>query len=389
MTKNVLVLGADGFCGWPTVLHLAACGYNVAGLDNMSRRRIDEKQGWNSLTPIADPFTRTERARQYWKFIGFKNVDLDDIGVFDDIAGTIDRYEIDAVVHFAEQRSAPYSMRDANIAQFTVENNITVTHNVLQGIKISKRRPHLVHLGTMGVYGYGRLGVPTTPEGYIEARFSNTDDITEILHPMYPGSVYHMTKCMDQIMFQFYAQNDGLRITDLHQGIVWGTQTSETMVHPELINRFDYDGDFGTVLNRFLVQAALDVPFTIYGSGKQTRAFIHISDTVECVRMAIDSPPNTGDRVKIVNQVAETASVYDVAERVADAIERPMSIINHMENPRKEAAENSLAVDNTTFRSLGWQPIVMNGETLQKEYQVAHNFRHNANKSIIMPEVKW
>lgn len=389
MTKNVMVLGCDGFCGWPTMLHLAAQGYTTHGIDSFVRRQIDRDYNWNSLTPIASPDMRKACALDTFPHMAtLAHANLDQVGMCESLAERIDQQEISAIVHLAEQRSAPYSMRRAG-SIFTVRNNIGVTHNVLEAIRLSKRKPHLVHLGTMGVYGYGRLGKITTPEGYIEATFGEELEITtEILHPMYPGSVYHMTKCMDHTMFQFYAQNWGLRITDLHQGIVWGTQTDETKHARRLINRFDYDGDFGTVLNRFLVQAACDVPLTVYGTGGQTRAFIHISDTVKCIRLAIDNPPLAGDKPAIYNQVAETASVRDVANAVLTVAGRS-KLMEFMANPRKEAAENDLVVANTNFRSLGWKPKMLNEESLAQEYSLAVGHALRANRERIMPEVKW
>src|ERR1019366_3253402 len=228
-----------------------------------------------------------------------------------DLAQEFDRFEAllreirpDALVHFAEQRAAPYSMRSTAAKRYTVDNNVRATHNVLAAIVASGLDIALVHLGTMGVYGYGWSGSAPIPEGYLTVKVPTPDaDIDrEILHPANPGSVYHMTKTLDQLLFAFYASNDQLRITDLHQGIVWGTQTDQTSRDERLINRFDYDGDYGTVLNRFLMQAAIRHPLTVHGTGGQTRAFINIRDTVRCIELALANPPEAGTRVRVLNQ---------------------------------------------------------------------------------------
>ena len=210
-------------------------------------------------------------------------------------------------MHFAEQRAAPYSMKSSWHKRYTVNNNVNATHNLLAALVEAELDTHVVHLGTMGVYGYGTAGVKI-PEGYLRVRI-DTDEGTEveqeILYPVNPGSVYHMTKTQDQLLFAFYNKNDGTRVTDLHQGIVWGTQTAETRLDERLINRFDYDGDYGTVLNRFLMQAAVGYPLTVHGTGGQTRAFIHIQDTVRCIQLAIENPPERGERVRVFNQMTE------------------------------------------------------------------------------------
>src|ERR687885_600625 len=227
----------------------------------------------------------------------------------------LDALRPDAVVHFAEQRAAPYSMKSAAHKRYTVTNNINATNNLLVAIIESGVDAHVVHLGTMGVYGYGAAGV-TVPEGYLNVRMDGDDGSEveqEILFPPDPGSVYHMTKTQDQLLFAYYNKNDGVRVTDLHQGIVWGTQTAETARDERLINRFDYDGDYGTVLNRFLMEAAVGHPLTVHGTGGQTRAFIHIRDSVRCIELAATHPPAPGDRVRILNQMTETHRVRDLA----------------------------------------------------------------------------
>ncbi|MHB8827897.1 MAG: NAD-dependent epimerase/dehydratase family protein, partial [Acidimicrobiales bacterium] len=293
---KVLVLGGDGFCGWPTSLHLADVGHDVTIIDNLSRRAIDLELEVDSLTPIR-PIG--ERIR-VWKElsgqeIGFVNLNL--ATEYDRFENLLRDLRPDAIVHFGEQRSAPYSMRSNAAKRYTVDNNVRGTHNVLAAIVASGLDIALVHLGTMGVYGYGWSGSAPIPEGYLTVKVPTPDgDIErEILHPANPGSVYHLTKTLDQLLFTFYAANDQIRITDLHQGIVWGTQTPQTALDERLINRFDYDGDYGTVLNRFLMQAAIGHPLTVHGTGGQTRAFIHIRDTVRCIQIALENPPTRGE----------------------------------------------------------------------------------------------
>lgn len=336
--KKIVVLGGDGFCGWPTSLYLSEKGHDVIIVDNLSRRKIDVELGCDSLTPLA---SIEERCR-VWNTLAANPVRFKFLDIATDYAELVALFKEekpDTVVHFAEQRAAPYSMKDARRKRYTIDNNVSGSHNVLSAIVESEVDIHVVHLGTMGVYGYGTSG-GEIPEGYLDVILPGGRPST-ILHPAYPGSVYHLTKCLDALIFQFYNKNDGLRVTDLHQGIVWGTNTKETARDERLINRFDYDGDYGTVLNRFLMQAALNIPMTVYGTGGQTRAFIHISDTARCIEIAVNNPPKTGDKVEIFNQIAETLRVRDLAKLISDKTGCP---VRNLENPRKEDAENELDV---------------------------------------------
>ena len=246
----------------------------------------------------------------------------------------------------------------------------------------------LVHLGTMGVYGYGWSGSAPIPEGYLTVKVPTPDGELEreILHPANPGSVYHLTKTLDQLMFAFYAKNDGVRITDLHQGIVWGTQTEQTIRDVRLINRFDYDGDYGTVLNRFLMQAAIGHPLTVHGTGGQTRAFIHIRDTVRCIELAIANPPENGSRVLVRNQITETHRVLDLAKMIGDVTGTEIA---YLPNPRREAEENDLAVRNDQFLALGLQPTTLSQGLLDECTEVAHRYRHRADPAKIVSRSVW
>jgi UDP-sulfoquinovose synthase len=259
-----LILGGDGFCGWPTALHLSACGHDVAIVDNFARRAADVELGAESLTPIQPMAVRLDAWREIaGRDLGFYELDV--AKDYDALVEVLEDYEPDAVVHFAEQRAAPYSMKSSRHKRYTVDNNVNATHNLLAALVETELDAHVVHLGTMGVYGYGAAGVKI-PEGYLTVRMEADDGgevEKEILFPASPGSVYHTTKTLDQLLFAFYNKNDEIRVTDLHQGIVWGTQTAETRLDERLINRFDYDGDYGTVLNRFLMQGAVGYPLTV------------------------------------------------------------------------------------------------------------------------------
>ncbi|KIL43498.1 NAD-dependent dehydratase [Jeotgalibacillus alimentarius] len=385
--KKVLVLGGDGFCGWPTSLHLSKRGYEVIIIDNLSRRNIDNELEVESLTPIRPMGERIKAWKEMTgKTIRHLNIDL--ATDYDRLYQTICDEKPHAMIHFAEQRSAPYSMKSPRHKRYTVNNNMNATHNILCAIADSGLDIHLIHLGTMGVYGYGTAGVKI-PEGYldVEVKTEQGERVEQkILYPTNPGSVYHMTKSQDQLLFQYYNKNDQLRITDLHQGIVWGTNTEETSLDERLINRFDYDGDYGTVLNRFLMQAALDYPITVHGTGGQTRAFIHIQDTVRCIQLAIEHPPAEGDLVMIFNQMTETHRVEDLAKMVK---ELTGGEIAYVPNPRKESAENELHVKNDLFLSKGLNPITLNKGLLEEVTDVARRYANRADLSKIPARSVW
>ena len=384
---KIIVLGGDGFCGWPTVLHLSKLGHEVLVVDNLSRRKIDLELECQSLTPIMPMGTRLKA----WKELTGKDIEFHNIDIaknYSQLLNLLKEFKPMAIVHFAEQRAAPYSMKGSYGKRYTVDNNLNATNNLLAAIVESSLDIHVVHLGTMGVYGYGTAGLKI-PEGYLNIKIEkDNNEIVEqeILYPANPGSIYHMTKTQDALMFAFYNKNDGVKITDLHQGIVWGTQTNETKLDERLINRFDYDGDYGTALNRFLMQAAIDFPLTVHGSGGQTRAFININDTVKCIEIALMNPPKNNEKVKIFNQMTETHTVNDLAKLISEmtGVE-----INYIKNPRNEADKNELHVENKCFLNLGLIPTTLESGLLEEVKNIAKKYSSACDLSKINCTSYW
>lgn len=387
MSKNILIVGGDGFCGWPLSLRLSNKGHNVVIVDNLSRRKIDLELGTDSLTKISSIQDRIKT----WEDLTNKKIKFELVDIskeYEKLVNIIRDNNIETIVHLAEQRAAPYSMKSRKTSRYTVDNNLSGTHNVLSAIVEVDKDIHLVHIGTMGVYGYGAVEDSIIPEGYVNVKMDdgkgNFKD-QKILHPSYPGSIYHMTKTQDALFFQFYAKNWGLKITDLHQGIIWGLYTNETSLHPKLINRFDYDSDYGTVLNRFIMQSACDIPLTIYGSGGQTRAFIHIENSMDCIEIAINNPKE--GPVTIFNQMTETHNLNHLAHLIKDQFANTK--INYLDNPRKELRSNDLRVTNKKFLDMGLEPIKLNSEKLVEIHDYIKENKTDVRKETILPSSFW
>ena len=387
---KILVIGGDGFCGWPTSLHLSANGHSVTIIDNFSRRKIDKKLNTKSFTDIKS----LEERLQKWNSINnvpIHYIEIDVAKEYSRLKDFIESSKPDTIIHLGEQRSAPYSMKNDETRSYTVQNNLMGTHNILNIIVEVNPDIHFVHLGTMGVYGYGTVSDTIIPEGYVDVKMTDKNGIekpVKILHPSYPGSIYHMTKTQDALFFQFYAKNWGLKITDLHQGIIWGLHTEETKLHPDLINRLDQDSDYGTVLNRFLLQSVCDYPLTIYGTGKQTRAFIHIQNSVQCIKLAVENPPKKGENVKIFNQMTETIQLNTLANTIKELY--PNTTVQNIKNPRKELDENSLEVENKQFLDLGLEPIyVKNKHYLEEVYNAMKDYKDNFIDANMLPWSLW
>jgi UDP-sulfoquinovose synthase len=377
---RILVLGGDGYLGWPTALHLSESGHDVGVLDNFVRRRYDEELGVTSLVPIEPLSTRIEA----WREVSGRHVaayvgDLTDAGFTYD---TIREFAPDAVVHFAEQRAAPYSMIDREHAVYTQTNNIVGTLNLLYAIAEIDPDIHLIKLGTMGEYGTPNIDIE---EGWLTVSHNGRTD--RMLYPKRPGSFYHLSKVHDSHNIEFTCRVWGLRATDLNQGVVYGQQTEETARDDRLATRFDYDAVFGTVLNRFIVLAALGQPLTVYGDGGQTRGLIDIRDTAQCIRLAAENPPGRGE-FRVFNQMTESMSVLEIAKLVADLHPNEV-VVEHLENPRVEAEAHYYNVTHTGLRDLGLRPHLLSDTLLSSLYAIADRYQHRADLSALRPAVRW
>jgi UDP-sulfoquinovose synthase len=377
---NILVLGGDGYLGWPTALYLSRRGHRVGIVDNFARRGYDLEMGVDTLVPIA-PLQRRVRC---WQEISDNTIGLfvGDLTDPDFVSTTLASFEPDAVVHFAEQRSAPYSMIDRKHAVYTQVNNVAGTLNLLYAIAEQNRDIHLVKLGTMGEYGTPNIDIE---EGFIEITHRGRTDV--LPYPKQPGSFYHLSKVHDSANIMFACRIWGIRATDLNQGIVYGHETEETALHPDLATRFDYDGVFGTVLNRFCVQAVTGHPLTVYGSGGQTRGMLNILDTLACVELALEHPADRGE-FRVFNQFTESFSVLEMAELVAAEFSGT-AVIEHTPDPRVEKEEHYYRAAHTKLLDLGLVPHLLTSSVIQSILYVADKFKSHADAGAILPTVEW
>ena len=377
---RILVLGGDGYLGWPVALHLSGRGHDVGIVDNFARRQYDFEMGVDSLVPIK----HLQHRVRVWEEVSGLRISsyVGDLTDAPFVHRTIKEFAPDAVVHFAEQRSAPYSMIDQHHAVYTQVNNVVGTLNLLYAIADVDPSIHLVKLGTMGEYGTPNIDIE---EGFIEITHRGRTDV--LPYPKQPGSFYHLSKVHDSHNIMFACRIWGLRSTDLNQGIVYGQETPETVLHPDLATRFDYDGVFGTVLNRFCVQAVVGHPLTVYGKGGQTRGMLDIRDTLACVELACLNPPEPGE-YRVFNQFTESFSVLQLAEMVAEAYPGNAEI-DHLEDPRVEKQEHYYRAAHTKLLDLGLVPHLLSSRTLTSLLSVVERHRDRVDLRAIQPTVEW
>jgi UDP-sulfoquinovose synthase len=377
---RIMVLGGDGYLGWPTAMYLSSRGHDVAVLDNAVRRQYDEELGSGSLVPIESLRTRVKA----WREITGAELkcfhgDLTDAEFTYD---AIRSFRPDAVVHFAEQRAAPYSMIDRKHAVYTQTNNIVGTLNLMYAVGEVDRDIHIVKLGTMGEYGQPNIDIE---EGWLEVEHNGRTD--RVLYPKKPGSFYHLSKVHDSHNLEFGCRIWGLRVTDLNQGVVYGQQTEQTVLDPRLETRLDYDAVFGTVLNRFAIQAVLGLPLSVYGGGSQTRAFLDIRDTVRCIEIACDNPAEPGE-FRVFNQATEQFSLEELAKLVANSFPGGVEV-EHLENPRVEVENHYYNFVHTALESLGLEPHLLGDTLLTSMYGIIDRHKHRVDLDLLAPSVQW
>jgi UDP-sulfoquinovose synthase len=380
---KIAVLGGDGYCGWATALYLSKQGHSVAIIDNFIRRQWDHELSAQTLTPIRP---LSDRLR-VWQAVSGKMIEsfYGDICDYEFLASTILAFEPDAVVHFAEQRSAPYSMIDRGHAVFTQVNNVVGTLNLLFALREHRPDCHLVKLGTMGEYGTPNIDIE---EGYITIEHNGRKDVLPF--PKQPGSFYHLSKVHDSHNIMFACKIWGLRATDLNQGVVYGTVTEESAMDEALINRFDYDDVFGTVLNRFCIQAAIGQPLTVYGKGGQTRGFLDIRDTVRCIEIACENPAARGE-CRVYNQFTEQFSVRDLASMTVTAGKKlGLNVeVDHLQDPRVEAEEHYYNAKHSKLIDLGLKPHLLSDSLLDSLMNIAIKYKDRSDAALMLPQVNW
>lgn len=377
---RILVLGGDGYLGWPTALHLSAAGHEVGVSDNFVRRTYDHELGVSSLVPIAPLHERVATWRSLTRRdLAVYHGDLCDAPF---VHSMLRDFRPDAVVHFAEQRSAPYSMIDQKHAVYTQTNNVVGNLNLLYAIADIDPSIHLIKLGTMGEYGTPNIDIE---EGWLEITHKGRSD--RMLYPKKPGSFYHLSKVHDSHNIEFACRIWGLRATDLNQGVVYGVETEHTKLDPKLATRFDYDGVFGTVLNRMVLQAVLGRPLTVYGSGGQTRGVLNIVDTVECIRISAENPAEAGE-FRVFNQFTEQLSVREIADTIAHAYPGRCRVVE-IDNPRVEQESHYYRAAHTKLLDLGLVPHLLNETLIDSLFRVVETHKDRVVESAIDPTVRW
>jgi UDP-sulfoquinovose synthase len=377
---KVLVLGGDGYLGWPTALHLSEVGHEVAVADNFARRGYDHEMGVDSLVPIDSLQARTAA----WHELTGKTISkyIGDLCDADFTYHMVSDFAPDAIVHFAEQRAAPYSMVDRKHAVYTQVNNVVGNLNVLYAIAEINPDIHLVKLGTMGEYGTPNIDIE---EGWLDVEHKGRRD--RVLFPKRPGSFYHLSKVHDSHNIEFACRIWGIRATDLNQGVVYGQQTAETARDDRLATRFDYDAVFGTVLNRFVIQSVLGQPLTIYGNGTQTRGIIEIRDTVRCIQLACENPADQGE-FRVFNQITEFMSLQEIADTIAKASPDAVTI-EHVENPRVELENHHYNVVHTGLVGLGLEPHLLSDTLIESLFEITKRYAHRVRPEAMLPTIQW
>lgn len=380
---RVLILGGDGYLGWPTAMHFASLGDEVSVVDNYFRREIAHNT--NSEPLVVLPKLK-ERVELFKKLTGREiKVFIGDLNEYSFLEKVLKDVCPDVVVHYAEQPSAPYSMMGLTEARTTLQNNLNVTFNCIWGIKEFCPNAHIIKLGTMGEYGTPNIDIE---EGWLEINHKGRSD--KFLFPRAAGSLYHTTKILDTDLIWFYVRNENLRVTDLMQGPVYGHSTPESSLHPRLGTNFHYDDIFGTVINRFLVQAVAGIPLTVYGNGGQTRGYLNLIDTLKCVELAAKNPAAQGE-LKIFNQFTETFSVSELAEKIrAAGIKKGLNVqIENIENPRKENENHYYNPTSTGLKDLGLEPTTLTSEVLESMFDLVIQNRESIDRQKVMPRVSW
>jgi UDP-sulfoquinovose synthase len=380
---RVLILGGDGYLGWPTAMRFSGKGHHVGVVDNYARRRWVEEAGSHSLTPIA---TIKERIAA-WKDVAGKAIDsyVGDISEGNFVADVVREFEPDAIVHYGEQPSAPWSMKSVENAVVTQANNVIGSLKLLWAMREHAPDAHLIKLGTMGEYGTPNIDIE---EGFIEIEHKGRNDTLPF--PKLPGSLYHLSKVHDSHNIHFACRVWGLRATDLNQGVVYGIETPETRLDDRLMTRFDYDELFGTALNRFAVQAVVGHPLTVYGKGGQTRGFLNIVDTIQCVELTAANPPGAGE-FRVFNQFTEVFDVAELAEKVRHAAgEIGIEVqVDHVANPRLELEEHYYNPTHTKLLSLGLRPTLLSETLIESMLEVIRRHQDRVLVDVIAPVTQW